>query len=257
MGSGSVNFDRAVGYYDQARREDPETTAKVSAILRSELEGRGRVLEIGAGTGRIALELHALGIPMAGVDISAGMLGALVGKAGGWPPFPLAVADATALPLRSASLGAGVASHVFHLIPPWREAVSELIRAVVPGGVVLACLTGAGTDPLGLRARFMDAAGTPRRHAGVGGFEQLDAAFVAGGATPRELPVVTERRAVAPGEVIARLERGEFSYTWAMDEALRHRAAHGAREWARREYGSLEEPRSVERAIVWRAYDLG
>jgi SAM-dependent methyltransferase len=257
MSSGSVNFDRAVDYYDQTRREAPQTTAKVAALLRSELEGRGRVLEIGAGTGRIALELHALGIPMAGVDISAGMLGVLVGKAGGTPPFPIAVADATALPLRTGSLGAGVASHVFHLIPPWREAVADLIRVVVPGGVVLACLTSGGTDPLGVRSRFMDAAGTPRLHVGVQGFEELDAAFIAGGAMPRELPAVPERLEVAPEEVIGRLERGEFSYTWRMDDGLRHRAADRVREWARKEYGSLEEPRSVERAIIWRAYDLG
>lgn len=257
MSSGSVNFDRAVEYYDQTRREDPRTTAEVSALLRSELGGRGRVLEIGAGTGRIALELHASGIPMAGVDISAGMLGVLVAKAGGAPPFPLAVADATALPWRTGSLGGAVASHVLHLIPPWRQAVDELIRVVVPAGVVLACLTSGGTDPLRLRECFMASAATPRLHVGVQGFDELDAAFVAAGAAPRGLPALRERREVTPAEVIDRLERGEFSYTWPMDDGLRRRAADRAREWARQEYGSLEEPRSVERAIVWRAYDLG
>lgn len=98
MGSGSVNFDRAVGYYDHTRHVTPEAEAEITALLSGELSGRGRCLEIGVGSGRIALPLALAGVAMAGVDISAGMIGLLVEKAGGRAPFPLALADATRLP---------------------------------------------------------------------------------------------------------------------------------------------------------------
>src|SRR5712664_837867 len=93
--SGSVNFDRAAGFYDQSRRQSPSVDAETAALLCQELAGRGRCLEIGVGTGRIGLPLHNAGIEMAGVDISPLMVQRLVEKAGGRPPFPLALADAT------------------------------------------------------------------------------------------------------------------------------------------------------------------
>ena len=38
-------------------------------ILTDELRGRGRVLEIGVGTGQVALPLHAAGTPLVGDGI--------------------------------------------------------------------------------------------------------------------------------------------------------------------------------------------
>src|SRR2546423_8588270 len=74
MGAGSVNFDRAAGFYDETRRSSPETDARVTGLLEGELEGRSSCLEIGVGTGRIALPLWEAGVPMAGVDISSHMV---------------------------------------------------------------------------------------------------------------------------------------------------------------------------------------
>ena len=55
--SDSVSFDRAASFYDATRALTPEAMAAVQALLRSELQGRGRCLEIGVGTGRMALPL--------------------------------------------------------------------------------------------------------------------------------------------------------------------------------------------------------
>src|SRR2546423_11010187 len=139
---GSIAFDQAADYYDRTRRLDPHVHAAVIDLLAGELRGRGRCLEVGVGTGRIALDLHRAGVPMAGVDLSRPMLDRLVEKAGGTAPFPLAVADATALPARRHAVGAALACHVLHLIPRWREAADELARVVAPGGVVLVDIGG-------------------------------------------------------------------------------------------------------------------
>src|SRR5215471_5735733 len=133
----SIVFDQAADYYDDTRSLQPETQAAVIAQLAGELRDRGRCLEVGVGTGRIALDLHRSGVEMAGVDLSAPMLRKLVEKAGGQPPFPLAVADAIALPIGDRRVGAVVICHVLHLIESWRQAVEELVRVVRPGGVIL------------------------------------------------------------------------------------------------------------------------
>src|SRR5215469_14725710 len=132
----SIVFDQAAEYYDDTRRLQPATQAALIAQLAGELRSRGRCLEVGVGTGRIALDLHLSGVQMAGVDLSAAMLRKLVGKAGG-APFPLAVADAVELPFGDRRLGAVVICHVLHLVASWRRAVRELVRVVRPGGVIL------------------------------------------------------------------------------------------------------------------------
>src|SRR2546421_6181685 len=139
---GSIAFDQAADYYDRTRRLDPDVHAAVIDLLAGELRGRGRCLEVGVGTGRIALDLHRSGVAMAGVDLSRPMLDRLVEKGGGMAPFPLAVADATALPAPSRAFGAGLACHVLHLIPQWRAAADELVRVVAPRGVLLVDIGG-------------------------------------------------------------------------------------------------------------------
>jgi ubiquinone/menaquinone biosynthesis C-methylase UbiE len=255
--SGSVNFDRAAGFYDSSRTLTPEVEAQVNDLLRAELAGRGLCLEIGVGTGRVALPLHRSGISMVGVDISPLMLARLIEKSGGRPPFPLALADATVLPLADATFGAALAAHVLHLIPPWREAVGELVRVVRPGGVVLAQLTGGGTELFrAVRERFAAAAGMERVHIGVAGTDELDACFAALGATSRDLPRLEDPGHTTLGEVIASFERGDFSYTWRLDDATRLRAVREVRGWAEATYGALDQVRPTSSTIAWRAYDL-
>ncbi len=81
-------FDRIADSYDETRSLAPDVTEATARMLARELRGRGRCLEIGVGTGRVALPLHARGIPVAGIDLSARMIGRLVEKAGARPPFP-------------------------------------------------------------------------------------------------------------------------------------------------------------------------
>ncbi|MGH2579540.1 MAG: SAM-dependent methyltransferase, partial [Actinomycetota bacterium] len=57
-GSGSIRFDRAAEFYDRTRALLPEAERATVELLRAELAGRGRCLEVGVGTGLISLPLH-------------------------------------------------------------------------------------------------------------------------------------------------------------------------------------------------------
>ncbi|MGH2722080.1 MAG: methyltransferase domain-containing protein [Actinomycetota bacterium] len=252
----SVNFDRAAGYYDRSRGYPTAVEAEVTAVLVAALDGRERCLEVGVGTGRIAIPLHRAGVRMVGVDISPRMLEKLLEKSGGRPPFPVGVADATALPFGPGSFGATLAAHVLHLIPHWRAVVAEMARVLGPGGIVLVNLTGGGGElRVALRDRFVVAGGLERTHLGVVDAEELDAAFARMGLRGRDLPAVESRSSVRLEDFIARLERGEHSYAWRMDDPARHRAADSVRAWARERYGSLTEPQPALELIRWRAYE--
>src|SRR5215218_243057 len=60
---------------------DPEVLDRAVAFL-ADLAGSGRALELGIGTGRLALPLSRRGVPVHGIDLSAAMLARLAAKPG-------------------------------------------------------------------------------------------------------------------------------------------------------------------------------
>jgi SAM-dependent methyltransferase len=257
----SIAFDPAVEYYDETRAQQPATQAAIIAQLVGELRGRGRCLEVGIGTGRIGLDLHRQGIPMAGVDLSAAMMRRLVEKAGGSPPFPLAVADAMALPLADDGVAAALVCHVLHLVDPWQRVVDELVRAVRPGGVILVEHADRSTGPAGEAARAVQRRfWAETRHGsrpvfGLRDLSILDPAMSERGFGARVLPTIVERTERTLDDLIGRLEAGILSGCWGLSPEERRSAAAATRGWALQEFGSLDRPITVEQIISWHAYD--
>ncbi|WP_345628650.1 class I SAM-dependent DNA methyltransferase [Rugosimonospora acidiphila] len=70
--------------YDESSAEmfEPDVVNEVVDVL-AELAGHGRALELGIGTGRIALPLSRRGIPVHGIDMSRAMVARLGAKPGG------------------------------------------------------------------------------------------------------------------------------------------------------------------------------
>jgi SAM-dependent methyltransferase len=78
-------FDEPVAArYDQSTWEEfqPETISATVDFL-ADLADDGRVLELGIGTGRVALPLAARGVEVAGIDLSEAMVSRLRAKPGG------------------------------------------------------------------------------------------------------------------------------------------------------------------------------
>ncbi len=85
-------MDEGDGYFDErvAARSD-ESSAEMfdPAVVETvvdflvELAGNGRALELGVGTGRIALPLAQRGVPVHGIDLSQAMVARLHAKPGG------------------------------------------------------------------------------------------------------------------------------------------------------------------------------
>jgi ubiquinone/menaquinone biosynthesis C-methylase UbiE len=253
-----MRFDRAVEYYDRTRGLSEEASREMTELLSSELRGRGRTLEIGVGTGLVALPLAAAGVPLVGLDLSAPMLAKLVEKAGGRSPFPLVVGDATRLPFADGRFGAAVVRHVLHLVPAWREVVAELVRVVAPGGLVLVS-SGQVPEPWHeLTDRFMERVGRPSFADALESWETgaILQAFRAHRAEARELPPITERVAQTMGEFLDQMEAGMHSWTWEVDEDPRREAVAELRAWALERWGSLDPPGGRDVAIEWLAFDL-
>ncbi len=253
--SDSVRFDRAAEYYDHTRGGAEEVDVE---LLRSELEGRARVLEVGVGTGLLALPLHEAGLRMVGLDLSGPMLGKVIEKHQGRRPFPLVLGDATRMPFAPAAFEAAYARWVLHLIPNWRDALAEMARVVGPGGVLLVNLGGADPVQEEVRRRLGAEAGVSVETIGLswGRYDVLDEAAEALGGSPRQLPAIVEHEDEPLGDYFDAFERGVYSWTWPIPEEVRRRSLEAVRPWAEERFGPLDRPLARDVEVVWRAYDL-
>ncbi len=261
QGSGSVAFDRAAGYYDATRGFSDEGVARQTELLAEELGGRGLVLEVGVGTGQVALPLHEAGIQVVGTDLSSPMLAKLLEKSGGRSPVPLVRGDATQMPFRDGAFGVAYLRWVLHLIPEWRMALAETVRVVEPGGAVLVLLGSAGKDTpqAEVLKRFAELSGVSIEPAGLtwANYDELDAAMMRFGAAPRALTPFSDMERDGLDVFIDGIAGNRYSWTWRIeDPRLLGRVAVEVRRWASERFGPLEQVPRAEHEVVWRAYDL-
>jgi SAM-dependent methyltransferase len=84
---------RVAEHYDESSAEmfDPAVVGPAVDLL-AELAGGGAALELGVGTGRLALPLSERGVPVHGIDLSPDMVARLRAKPGG-ERIPVSIGD--------------------------------------------------------------------------------------------------------------------------------------------------------------------
>ena len=252
---GSVPFDRAAEYYDRTRALPAEAHGQVIRNAVAELAGRGRVLEVGVGTGRIGLDVAAAGVPLIGLDLARPMLDRLVAKARGTSALPVVHGDATTLPFPDGAFGAALASHVLHLIADWEAALDELARVVGPGGAIL---VSRGTPPkiTGILNevgwRYLGRWVLP----GPADAAPVDEAARRRGFGVRYLEPVVARGRRAPRVMIDGLLQRQWGWSWSLtDEEVAGMADAMTRE-AEARWGSVDELVDDEQVVDWHVYDV-
>ena len=214
--SESVRFDRAADHYDTSRAISDDAMARTIELLASEFEGRGRALEVGVGTGLLALPLHEAGVPLAGLDLTPAMMEKLVEKAGGASPFPLIQGDATRMPFANDTFAGAYLRWVLHLIPNWYDALAEMARVVEPGGVLLVNLGAFDEPTTEIRRRFSEITGVQTDPVGLmwGELGELDTKMEVLGARLRLLPPIHEEEEETLSEFLEGIAEGRWSWTW-------------------------------------------
>jgi SAM-dependent methyltransferase len=248
----SVAFDRAAGYYDESRGLGPEVQELVADRIEEAAGPGARLLEVGAGTGRIALPLHRRGRRVVGVDLSLPMLERYRAKAAaaGLPPPPTVRADATRLPFPDACFDAVLEVHVLHLIPSWERALAEARRVLAPGGVLLHAgggryQRGGGSPRDQVIGRFDElaaAAGTTPRVVGASHAQVLDRLREMGGHLEELEPVAWEEQETF-AEALRWVEERVFSYHWRLPDEVWRTAAARVRAELEAAHPDLDTPR--------------
>lgn len=247
----AVPFDRAAEYYDQTRGYPDGVGERVADLLCSAgaLGTESTVLEIGVGTGRIALPLASRVQRVAGVDLSRPMLARLRAKPGA-ERVRAVLGNARELPFTSRHFDAVVSVAVFHLLPEWRRVLGEVRRVLAPGGRLLTAV-----DSWLLRELW---------EAGYVGIRKPDNVGVAQGAVdfPCEAgfrvaePVRTLRypQRVSFPQFMREIEQRVWSVLWRFDEQDHARLCRNMRAAIIDRYGSLDAEVEVEREVSVRVF---
>jgi SAM-dependent methyltransferase len=252
---GGIAFDRAADYYDATRRLPDSVRDRLADLLADELRGHQPCLEIGVGTGRIALPLHDRGIALVGIDLARPMLDRLVANAGGHSPFPLVHGDVTRLPLGDGVMGSVIASHLLHLVSGWRQAVDEAMRVVRPEGALYADFGGGAPTPWSAPTEeVFRRRGIVRHRPGVSTPDEVSDHLGSPSAV-RRLPAltVTVRRTLRLD--LDEWERQIHSWTWAYTAEQMSEGCDDVRAWAAGEGWPLDREVELERSVQWWAFD--
>jgi SAM-dependent methyltransferase len=140
---------------------DPESVAATADFL-ARLAGDGAALELGIGTGRIALPLAERGVPVHGIDLSADMVAQLRAKPGGGE-LPVTIDDfSTTRVARTFSLVYVVFNTIMNLTTQAAQVAcfANAAAHLVPGG----CFVVEVGVPRGGRLQVFDVSDT---HVGV------------------------------------------------------------------------------------------
>lgn len=245
--NGSIRFDRAVEYYDRTRTLPAEVTARQTEVVMAELRGGRRVLEIGVGTGRVAVTLD---VPIIGLDLSRPMMQVLRTKT---DAIPLVEGDATALPFPDDAFDAAYGAHVFHLIPTWETALAELVRVVRPGGKILAVRGSGATD---VERELNEALSVRRAPVGAHRIEDIDDGARKLGLAVRSLETITWTVRHPISDEIDGIERGIWSGVWDRTDEERRALAARARSWAIERFGSADAEVDATSSFAWHVYDV-
>ncbi len=233
------SFDeRVVGQYDALRGHPPEVAQTIGkSLYQAATQGRTAagapcILELGVGTGRIALPVADHGARVVGIDLSADMLATLARQLNPTTlDIQLVRGDITALPFQPQVFDAAMVTHVLHLVPNWSAVLARLGEVLKPGGALL--LGRDWVDPASMAGQIrMAFRKAVMQHgfktAAPAGGPALHQALLAIGAKPvatsadvaPEMVAAEWQAEISPEEVLAGIRSRDDAESWVLPDEI-------------------------------------
>jgi len=227
------SFDRVADIYDETRKMQPEAVSRIMRNISGEIGSPGGlVLDMGVGTGRIAVPLTEQDYRLVGIDISEKMLERLRDKKAFARRELFALrGDATSLPFADDSFRAVVSVHVFHLLEDIDACIREAKRVLAPDGRLLfggnqqalRYMQQALSDQCGIKEDYIEL----HEEAGIKLLDRSDIERKVSesighmGGNVTRLPSVEWDYQISCEQLIGSIEKRQFSCLWnATDDSI-------------------------------------
>jgi ubiquinone/menaquinone biosynthesis C-methylase UbiE len=217
-----------------------------AAVLRASALPHPRLLDIGAGSGRIGRLFVAAGDDYVGIDLSIGMLREFARRTAA----RLAQADGQQLPFRDATFDTVMLIQVFGGLRGWKTFIAEARRVLRPAGTLIVGRTNMPAD--GIDTRMKQRLAVILRELGI---EQDRANAREDIVQSLESSAHSRESATAAAWTTNRTPRGfierhgsggRFS---ALPAHIKARALRDLGAWAAETFGSLDKPFSEQHAF--------
>jgi SAM-dependent methyltransferase len=232
-----VDFSRNVNVYDRRHGTVLPHEAARRLVSVAGFSAGARILDVGAGTGRITIPLAGAGCRVVGVDVGPSMLQAMGKKAAGLP-VRLVAGDGVQLPFATGSFDAVVLASLLYLVPDWRALLGEAIRVARPGGSILHEWGNGSADEAWVqirekaRALFEEAGAKDPFHPGARVEADVDQ-FLTGRGLVRSGQVRMDPDVqMTLAGFLDLIADGECSYTWNVSEEIQRTCLPSLRQWA-------------------------
>ncbi|MFN4073282.1 MAG: class I SAM-dependent methyltransferase [Thermus sp.] len=248
-----------VARFERFRRYPDQVLERVASAILGFLpsgEKPPTLLELGVGTGAMALPLIARGCRYLALDRDPEMLWRFRERVGEREGVEILEADARAIPLPHAWVDGVLVVRFWHLVSEWPRVLAEAIRVLRPGGVLLEGferITSPGEESLFQvwEAAVRERGGVPARGLHRKRHQEVGRALRALGLSPKTLLVVRWRETRRAREFVDLLQERVFHFTHGVPEEAHQMAME--RVWAYVEsLGGPEAPLPAEKRFYLR-----
>lgn len=204
------------------------------------------VVELGAGTGEIGVQLARLPVQYVGLDASAAMLEMFRAKAAETSPSLVTADCDRGWPLPDGSATVVLASRVVHLLKP-DHVVRETMRVCRTAGSLIVGRVVRDRDGITERLRrqrleLLTAAGISARQGEDETRRVIDGCLALGGVSLGRQIVAEWTTETTPREIIAGWDTLSRMGSVPVDPVMRAEILAELRHWVRAEFGDLDRP---------------
>lgn len=253
-----VDFSANASVYDNRHGAILAPDIAHDLVSRGELPREGRVLDVGAGTGRVAIAFAAIGFKTVALDPALPMLGELRRKA---PDSQIhAVAgEGTRLPFIASHFDAVILARVLYLMADWQMVLRQTYDMLKPGGCLFHEWANGEAGEAWVQIRemsrtlFEEAGVNNPFHPGALSEAEVDDFLVGLGLDRRNELRIGPGPTMTLRDFVEKIVSGEFSYIWNVPTHVRKSCLPRLRRWSEITF-DLERSVPVPKDLRWTIY---
>jgi ubiquinone/menaquinone biosynthesis C-methylase UbiE len=249
-----VDFSANSKIYD--RRHGAVISDGLAQAIASRLDRDATIVDIGAGTGRVALALANRGFQLVAIDPAASMLQAMRQKPG---EVLTVAAEGARLPLRRQSADAVVLARLLYLVADWQDLLREAREVLKHDGILLHEWGNGDASEEWVQVRekarslFQEAGVETPFHPGARSEVEVDSFLRDLGFHRTEQIAAGAGPAITLADFLNKIESGEYSYIWEVPRNVQGLCLSLLRRWCESRF-DLGQAAPMPAELSWAVY---